>query len=612
MTSNAFERQPSGTRSLLRTWLQWAQDRAGVKPFFAFIAAGIFAVTALEAALLWDGSFVLFIILETGSTFANNNRLSNILLQWPVVLISQLTDNTTIINMVFSLPYVSVPFVSLLLSWFVVRNRAPNLFVWPVLGIGLGTLPGQMCFICDSTMTVQLIWPILLVIAVGLTLGNLVVVLAVGVFIFFLHPVSTMAFGISTIFALAVALNRKDIRRSTIFIAVVLFALTCLRLFMSAATATDYEESQLSIDTQIFYFEQYVLWLPLIALLAAWAAGMAIGIPALRANRRAAPFGSRLLFGLPLVAVLLSGLLLLILAGTPHLWKDGLSFRGFGTISYLPFVILLVAEVLLKREVVFRSKSRVITTIRLLAIYATGFVFFSVVTLQGIVFWELSNDLEEFMIVSSDPCIERYKIDAVRDTPLDNWSLPVLAIVLQGKTPETLVLDDEGCIEAAGTGPLNLVPWQEHQNGRWFDLQEVRSRTRIDSPCVFVLSQGWYELEQASWGWWRWTAGRGVVRIFVQRETNVIIQGGLTSIHSKDGVDIVVNGETQRVLDAGSGSFESFEPVAVTLQPGENIIEFIGHTAPTMVAGDPRSLAFAVSDLQVETVESGTSCEPSR
>src|SRR2546423_15486135 len=126
--------------------------------YFLLVSIALCIAAMCGAALSWDGSYYLYKPLDTQSPFVLHSRPINVALQWPVLVASHITSDIRVLNAVFGLMHASVPLIALAASWWIVRNRAPGLFVWAALGICLGTLPGVFQLTSDAIDVVQLFW----------------------------------------------------------------------------------------------------------------------------------------------------------------------------------------------------------------------------------------------------------------------------------------------------------------------------------------------------------------------------------------------------------------------------------------------------------------------
>ena len=173
--------------------------------YIGLVALALCFAAVCGAALSWDGSGYLFETLDKQVPFTTHLRLISVPLQLPVLLVSRITDNPTVLQTVFGLPYVAVPLLALAASWWVVGEQARSLFVWPVLGIGVGTLAGQFNFTSEANVALQLFWPVLLALLTGMRKAHVPLVLLLCLAIVFSHPYAIVLFASASLVALALA-----------------------------------------------------------------------------------------------------------------------------------------------------------------------------------------------------------------------------------------------------------------------------------------------------------------------------------------------------------------------------------------------------------------------
>lgn len=215
------------------------------------------------------------------------------------------------------------------------------------------------------------------------------------------------------------------------------------------------------------------------------------------------------------------------------------------------------------------------------------------------------------------PCISTESLGGLHGTPLGHWSVSTLAMALQGRTPQKVLLDGEGCVEARRTGAFRVIDWDAGSGGSgWFDLRQVRSRAEASRACWYSLSPGWYGVERGWYAdWWRWSDGRGRVRAFVERDVQVSMRGELRTLRQPNDVEIVLNGARlgQARLDVGldlaPDRYTPFGPLLLSLSAGENVIEILSANPAAPVPNDSRPLAIAVKNLDLAPQEAGLSCE---
>jgi hypothetical protein len=248
---------------------------------------------------------------------------------------------------------------------------------------------------------------------------------------------------------------------------------------------------------------------------------------------------------------------------------------------------------------------------RLPLIQGTAGIVVGVLSVQGMLFSNLSNDLYQVIERSTAPCISTTSLGTLHGTPLGHWSVSTLAIALQGRSPQKLLLDGEGCVAARVSGTFRVIEWDVTSGGTgWFDLSQVRSRAEAASACWYSVSPGWYGVEQGWYAdWWRWSAGQGQVRIFAQRELPVTMHGELRSLRQPNRTEIRLNGEPLATQNLDVDAFVPMPPLSLMLRPGENVIEILSGTPALHVPNDSRPLALAVKNLEFSSQEPGLMCE---
>ena len=180
--------------------------------------------------LIWDGAYQFNTTLIMQHPYSYLTRFHTYFLWWPTVWASRLTDNMTLLQSIYGLPFLLAPVVGLLLSWWMVHRHAPHLIIWAIFGIAVGTLPGQVFVINDSIFQQHLFWPILMALFVPLTLPKRLVLTLLAVFQF-VHPLGIALFLVATAAALLVAIadveNRKwMLVRAGVMLALCLLAVT--------------------------------------------------------------------------------------------------------------------------------------------------------------------------------------------------------------------------------------------------------------------------------------------------------------------------------------------------------------------------------------------------
>src|SRR3954469_13358756 len=172
-----------------------------MRTFFGLMAGGLICAALCRAALSWDGAIYLFEMLDNQRPYVPQQRLINWPLDWPVVLLSHVTGDLPFLAVVFGLVYVAFQLALLGAAWWVVRDENRTLFVWAAFGLGLGMLPGQFYFVAEGNLAVQLAWPLILAILVGLQRRHIPLIVVLTIALFFSHPLAIIIFAFAAALA---------------------------------------------------------------------------------------------------------------------------------------------------------------------------------------------------------------------------------------------------------------------------------------------------------------------------------------------------------------------------------------------------------------------------
>ena len=450
-----------------------------MKLYFSLMAAALIVVAMCGAAMSWDGSYEFMMVLDSQAPYVPQHRWIVLPADWAAILMSRLTDDLGVLQATFGLVYATILLAILATSWWIVRGKAPSLFLWVALGIGIGTLPGQFPIYAEATLVVQLFWPIALAILTQIQVRHVPVVILLATLIILSHPFSVVLFAMAAGLSFMIGLRYRSARRWMWLWAcgfIMLVAVSALRFWMMR---TEYETEQLSLDVLRETFNLSVAGLPLAALAFGWlAATMAF----------VAPFVNRLRKGefvlvvrhVELVSITTAGILLFTWAKDSHLWGYALGFRSWVLFCSLPFIGLAALEALglglplslpAKAEWVHRSRT----------ILQVAIVFLLVISVQSISWLRLEDRLREIIAQSPGTCISMSSIGWLGGTPLNHWSVTSLSILLQGRSPQKIVLAGHGCVEAEFEKgfPIGGVIWQDWREG-WFDMHSLAHRLIIE------------------------------------------------------------------------------------------------------------------------------------
>jgi MFS family permease len=367
---------------------------------------------------------------------------------------SHFTSNLRILALIFSLCYAAVPMIGLAVSYLICRPRR-ELFIWPALAIGLGTLPGIFAFNYEAIIVASLFWPVLLAVLIGVNSGVefvLVVLLAVAALIS--HPTATAFFAIGA--GIGYLSARRSPRKLPRYTSA--FALGILALIRLVMPIEGYERGQLAIATLRDNFTLALNGWPLAVVVLTFVAAILCLIEGTRRN--SLTFTTDLAL---LATIIVAGLMLVPWSSNPHLWWRESKYRTWMVPIHGALMVTCALDAWREadREFLWRQRQP--------ALIAIGAVFLIVLSIQSARWDQLTRRLQNAM---RGGCIPAESLSWIEHTPLDHWSLSAYAIDLQGRTPRSLVLNRIYCDQFAANGKVRLS-FFSIENGHWFDFSQV-------------------------------------------------------------------------------------------------------------------------------------------
>src|SRR5512145_3130368 len=286
-----------------------------------YICVGLLVASFCGAALVWDGSAYLFHILDTGTPFVPQSRYINVPLHGIVLFAGNFTRDIAILQVIFSLVYAAIPLLSLIASWWIVRDQVRHLFIWAALGILLGLLPGQFVFIAEEFIAIELIWAIWLAILIGVPLRVVPLVIVLTVAILISHPIAIVLFGLTALLALGYGLRFPSVRHRMWLWALVFGGLMIVSILFVVLSADSYADGKFSLEALRYAFGSSIAGLPLLALVCVWLAALVLFL-AVRVDQQI----RRAVHVAALIGVAGAGMSLLLWARSAELWKQALDF----------------------------------------------------------------------------------------------------------------------------------------------------------------------------------------------------------------------------------------------------------------------------------------------
>lgn len=405
-----------------------SQDRTAAAVLLPAIAVYLFAAWSL-VALSWDGSNYLFRSLQTGVPAIFHHRYSNFPMLFPLVEARAFIDAPAWLGIGYGLLLSLTPLLSLVASLRLLRGpELAPLRIWPVLGILLGTLPGEVCLMSEASLAVQAFWPLVAFSLAGAPRRGIAWMALFIPYLFFLHPTAAMMFALAVALCLAGAIFRAEGRRAAITWACIFGAAAACRLLHSIFYASSYERAELAWKPNWDAFLGAVWGWPIILLAAIYllafaclATGMGKWDPRI-ARRWVVAAGA---------AVLGAGCWW---ASDVILWNGAIGYRRFVLAAALPLVAMAGSH---WRAIQRHAAARNTPFFNRACIFAT-WIFVIVYAVQA---WTWRSDIARFaaaLRTAPAPFVTTDDLKWIRGSPLEHWSATMLSVIVQGRQPRTI------------------------------------------------------------------------------------------------------------------------------------------------------------------------------
>jgi hypothetical protein len=421
------------------------------------VVAGLLAVGVLGLGLAWDGAWYVLRATDTGSPMFLHGRLVHVIPQAPMVVLRGFVEDPMLLGAVFGIGYALIPALALLASWLIVRRTRPELIIWPLMSIGLVSLPGAALLQSEALHVASLVWPCLLAVATGQTRRHVWIVVTAAGAMAIAHPLAVPLFAVLAGVAVA---NREGGSRGERGIVASAFALlTILVAARYLLGATPYEAEAISIERLGWQFRASVAGAPLVVIGAVYAIGMLIVL------RRMVP--TRLALIASLAAVTAGGVAMAAWAASGVSWERALAYRGW--------VVILVAPLILGAAVsALRGPDHRPSLRRVLA-PAIGTVTLVVLLVQGGTWQGTLRRLAADLDASPPGCVDVATLPWVATTPLDHWGLTSLSLVVEGRAPGRMIAHGAACddLDTVGGLPVKIldgVVADRRPGDGWYDL----------------------------------------------------------------------------------------------------------------------------------------------
>jgi hypothetical protein len=447
-----------------------AQTRSSYRYVWIFLVCSGLALGIagwIGGALSFSGAEFFFALIEHQALHQPFGRYSTAPFQLPALIASSATSSVVVLRHLFGLGYAVAPFGALLVSWLVVRKRAPQLIVWPVIGITVVCLPGLLCLIQESPIVAEWAWPLLLLTLVALdNRWTLLAAVVLAVFVFFCSANSLGVFVVVAAAALVRAALQPATRRRLVPWGVAMLVAAPLEygLRNSDFTAPAHKVS-LSVVSQEFRVGYFPL--PFIAYILAGCACAVILY--LRFSSRHVP---RIFGYLPTALVVGSGVCLVVYCSTAAGWHDASGPKDILLLLVLPLYVVAGFDQLFRSKKAANSddSGAVQSDVRVPVVLVAGVTLLLCLGLWSASWSSLMNDASQKLSAATTYCVPVHAIQKP-NTALASAYVSELAIDLQTRTPAHVLLDSAGCRVLHDKGVLEIFEFKSHVARGWFHFK---------------------------------------------------------------------------------------------------------------------------------------------
>jgi hypothetical protein len=384
--------------------------------------------------MIWDGAYQFCFTLIADRPYAYLTRFHSFILWIPVWLLSHVTGNLTVLKMAYGLPFTLAPAASVLMSWWIVRRRAPHLVLWAIFGAAAGPLPGQIFIINDSIFQQHLFWPVFLGLLVPLTFPQMAA-LAVLVVFQFSHQIGlVLLLGGAGAAGLMAHFDRRH-RTESLIKSATCVALAAVALWKIFAFPDSYAQREFTWASAKMAWLYGVAGWPLRGLICMWIAGGCLLLHA-RLDPVAWVRERAIARAIGLACVPLALVAWTHWAHDSQFWSDALNYRRWVVPLTVPFYLLAFLD----RVLGMTHPPRISSLSRLVG-YGVAGSFAVVLGIQSILWLRLTNHLIHDVEQYPSAVVPWSAIPWAIGTPLEHWGTSSYVFVREGRVPRRLLLD---------------------------------------------------------------------------------------------------------------------------------------------------------------------------
>ena len=384
------------------------------------------------AALAWDGSSFMVVILQGGAPFMPAHRWFHWVLEEPVLWMRGIVNDPSGLSVVHGLTCALPPLLALACCMAMLRGEFTRLRIWTVAGILLVPLPGQFFLITEVTPAVQLSWILFAFTWIGCPLRwSPAVALAAGAMAT-LHPAAAPLFLFAAAGAAALGIAGNSANRGRMLAWAAVFGVaTVVKLLETMSHATPYEHESMSPAVWLSEAATGLRYSPFPALIPVFIDlalhGWNVLFP--RSNARG-PWLSRFLWS----ASFILGIYYAVDTGG---WTSSINYRKFVLLFTVPFVLMAGLDAWRLKQGSARPGGMGIPLLYPALLFATILCLMSLSwrSLCRTFMAQLASHPGRVMTHDDLPKPES-------DSALNHWSTTSLSLVLQGWSPRKIFIHD--------------------------------------------------------------------------------------------------------------------------------------------------------------------------
>jgi hypothetical protein len=387
--------------------------------------------------MIWDGAYQFCFSLIRQKPYFYLTRFHSYILWTPMVWLSHVTSNLAVLKMAYGLPFTLAPAASVLISWWVVRKRAPHLIIWAIFGSAAAQLPGQIFIINDSIFQQHMFWPVFLGLLVPMEWPQMIV-LSILVVFQFSHQIGLMLLMGGAGAAALLAYGPREHRARQLAKASVAFVLAMIALWKILHFPDSYAQREFTWETAHNAWRWGVEGYPLHGLELMWAAGgCVILIRLLRGTHWNAHIEPLAILGI--LCALTAAVIWILWAADAHKWTTAANYRRWVVPLSVPFYSFALLDQFFRTS----QAADVAKPYGARVGYVVAATFAVVLSIQSVVWMRLTRHLMQDVETYPAAIVPWRTISWTADTALYHWGTASYVFALEGRTPRHLVLDPE-------------------------------------------------------------------------------------------------------------------------------------------------------------------------